>query len=118
MKSHTTTCLGCGHAVDVRIEELHLKAGQNPARHILLQCPACGWVSNKALAALVFSLPEVQRFWRDHPRIRTLPMQEVDVDGSAAFVRRLQSVQDNAEITVIARQDSFDPIAIHTNVSV
>jgi hypothetical protein len=66
---------------------------------------------------LVFSLPEVQRFWRDHPRIRSLPIQEIEVDGTLAFVRRLQSVNDNAELTVIARYDSFDPIHIHTNVS-
>jgi hypothetical protein len=117
MHSHTTACLACGHAVDVIIDEIKMKVHQEYARHILLQCPACRWASNKALSALVFSLPEVQRFWRDHPRIRSLPIQEIEVDGTLAFVRRLQSVNDNAELTVIARYDSFDPIHIHTNVS-
>jgi hypothetical protein len=60
----------------------------------------------------------VQKFWRQHPRIKTLPPQQIEKDGAPAFVRRLQSVHDAAEITVIARLDSFDPISIHTNVSV
>lgn len=118
LESLTVACLACGRPVDVMIDELKFKADQKGIRQIRLQCPACGWVSNKALSSLVLSLPEVQKFWRHHPRIKTLPAQQIEVDGSPAFIRRLQSVQDGAEITVIARLDSFDPIAIHTNVSV
>jgi RNA polymerase sigma-70 factor (ECF subfamily) len=117
LESHTVACLACGQPVDVTIDELKFRAEQERRRQIRLQCPACGWVSNKALSGLVLSLPEVQKFWRHHPRIRTLPPQQIEVDGSPAFIGRLQSVQDAAEITVIARLDSFDPIAIHTNVS-
>ncbi|MGE5641776.1 MAG: hypothetical protein ACM3Y8_02085, partial [Byssovorax cruenta] len=118
LESLTVACLACGRPVDVMIDELKFKADQKGIRQIRLQCPACGWVSNKALSSLVLSLPEVQKFWRHHPRIKTLPAQQIEVDGSPAFIWRLQSVQDGAEITVIARLDSFDPIAIHTNVSV
>jgi RNA polymerase sigma factor (sigma-70 family) len=118
LQSHTVDCLACGHTVDVVIDELRLKTDREGIRHIRLQCPACGWVSNKAFSGLVLSLPEVQKFWRQHPRIKTLPPQQIEKDGAPVFVRRLQSVQDAAEITVIARLDSFDPISIHTNVSV
>ena len=119
LQSHEAACLACGHAVDITIDEQKSKANNGEGiRSIRLQCPVCGWVSNKAFSGLALSLPEVQRFWRQHPRIRTLPPQQIEVDGAPAFIRRLQSVPDAAEITVIARLDSFDPIAIHTNVSV
>ncbi|HSJ85937.1 MAG TPA: RNA polymerase sigma factor [Anaerolineales bacterium] len=118
LQSHGAACLACGHIVHVTIDEMRIKADRKGMKQIRLQCPACGWASNKALSGLVLSLPEAQRFWRQHPRIQTLPSQEIEVDGSPAFLVRLQSVQDAAEITIIARLDSFDPIAIHTNVSV
>ncbi len=118
LQSHDVPCLACGHIVHVTIDELGIKADRKGMKQVRLQCPECGWVSNKALSGLVLSLPEVQRFWRQHPRLQTLPSQEIEVNGSPAFIGRLQSVQDAAEITVIARLDSFDPVAIHTNVSV
>jgi Zn finger protein HypA/HybF involved in hydrogenase expression len=112
LQSHTTSCLACGRAVDVIVDEIQVKAHREEIRQIQLRCPVCGWVSNKAFSGLIFALPEVQQFWRQHPRIRTLPAQQIESNGCIAFLRRLQSVNDNAKLTVIARQDSFDPIEI------
>jgi RNA polymerase sigma-70 factor (ECF subfamily) len=118
MQSHTTACLACGHAVDVLSDEHDLKGNRERVKQIRLLCPVCGWTSNKAVSGLIFSLPEVHKFWREHPRIRTLPSREIEIDGSLAFVRRLQSVNDRAELTVVMRQDSLDPIAVHSNVRI
>ncbi|HET6822212.1 MAG TPA: hypothetical protein VFH34_06165, partial [Anaerolineales bacterium] len=60
--------------------------------------------------------PEAQRFWRAYPRMKTTPPQEVEAQGSMAYLTRLQSVTDNAELTVISRRDTFDLIKVHTNV--
>ncbi len=117
LQSHTVPCMACGQAVDVRIHDVS-KKDQYETRQIHLLCPACGWASNKAFSGLMLSLPEVQQFWREHPRLRTLPAREIESDGSLAFVHRLQSVQDGAELTVISRRDSFDPVQIHTNVNI
>lgn len=115
--SQAVTCMACGHTVDVRIDEVPRPPNyRDETKQIHLQCPACGWASNKAFAGLMISLPEVQKFWREHPRLRTLQAEQIEVDGAPAFVRRLRSVQDNAELTVISRLDSFDPLEIHTNV--
>src|SRR5215212_1919250 len=117
LQSHTVPCLACGQAVDVRIDDVS-KKHPNETRQIHLRCPICGWASNKAFSGLMLSLPEVQQFWRKHPRLRTLPVQEIEVDGSLAFVHHLQSIQDGAELTVISRRNSFDPVQIHTNVNI
>ena len=117
LQTHTVACLACGHAVDVITEDIQLKVHRDKTRQIRLQCPACGWVSNKTFTGLMISLPEVQQFWREHPRIRILPSRKIDRNGSLACISQFESVNDNARLTVIARWDSFDPIEIHTNVS-
>jgi RNA polymerase sigma-70 factor (ECF subfamily) len=117
LKSHTAPCLACGSGLEVIVED------DKPAyKHfdtftqITLYCPACDWASNKSLLGLVLASPEAQRFWRAYPRMRTTPPQEVEAQGSMAYLTRLQSVTDNAELTVISRRDTFELIKVHTNV--
>jgi hypothetical protein len=62
------------------------------------------------------SLPTAQRFWRAYPRMRTLPPQEIEAQGSSAYLTRLQSVTENAELTVICQRDTFELIEVHTNI--
>ena len=116
LTSDTAPCLACGAQVRVVVEyDKPNKRGQTFSQ-ITLHCPACGWASNKSLSGLILSSPEAQRFWRAYPRMTTLPAQEIEAAGSRAFVTRLQSVTDNAELTVISRRDSFEPIEVYTNV--
>ena len=117
LKSHTAPCLACGSQLEVIVED------DKPAyKHfdkftqITLYCPACDWASNKSLLGLVLASPEAQRFWRAYPWMRTTPPQEIEAQGSMAYLTRLQSVTDNAELTVISRRDTFELIKVHTNV--
>jgi hypothetical protein len=48
--------------------------------------------------------------------MRTLPTREIDVQGSPALLTRLQSVTNNAELTVICRRATFEILEVHTNV--
>lgn len=116
LTTNTAPCLACGHEVIVTVSEPTSKPHEDQAKQITLQCPACGWASNKSLTGLVFSLPEVQQFWKEHPRLRMLPAQEIEFHGSVAHIRRLHSVQDSAELIVISHSDSLLPVEIHTNV--
>jgi RNA polymerase sigma factor (sigma-70 family) len=118
IEAHSAPCLACGQAVEILVEEeVRLRFPPNARKQIHLRCPICGWASNKSLTGLIFSLPQVQQFWREYPRLKTLPPQEIEVQGSSAFITRLQSVTDGAELTVISRPDSFDPLEIHSNVN-
>ena len=117
LKSRTAPCLACGAPVEVCVEH-----GKRTHKHadtfsqITLHCPACGWASNKSLSGLILASSKAQRFWREYPRIRTLPVLEIEVHESPALLTRLQSVTNNAELTVISRRDTFEPIEVHSNV--
>ena len=84
---------------------------------VTLHCATCGWVSNKSLTGLVLGSLEAQRFWRENPRMRTLPALEIEVQGSPAFLTRLQSLTNNAELTVISRRETLEQMEVHSNVS-
>jgi len=116
LTSQPAPCLACGNQVDVILEHDRTTDKHPHAfSQITLHCPVCDWASNKSLAGLVIALPEAQHFWREHPRMKILPSQEIDVQGSLAFLTRLQSVTSKAELTVISRRDTFEPVAVHTN---
>jgi len=118
LTSRPAHCLACGNQLQVMVEHdqrTHKHARKFSQSQISLHCPACGWASNKSLAGFVIALPEAQRFWREHPRMKMVPAQEIDVQGSLAFLTRLQSVTSKAELTVISRRDTFEPVAVHTN---
>jgi hypothetical protein len=54
------------------------------------------------------SLPEVQRFWAEHRRIRTLlPQHEVEIAGQPALVTRFESVTEAARLDVVSRRDTL-----------
>jgi RNA polymerase sigma factor (sigma-70 family) len=117
LKSQTAPCLACGGALEVSVEHgKEISKGSRKFSQITLHCPACGWASNKSLAGFVIASPQAQRFWREYPRMRTFPAQEVEVQGAMAFLTRLQSVTSNAELTVITRRDTFEQLEVHTNV--
>jgi hypothetical protein len=117
LKSQSAPCLACGSPVDIILtDDTDAKKHGRNFTQITLHCPACGWSSNKSSMGLVIGSPEAQRFWREYPRMRTVPCQEIEVHGSLASVTRLQSVTDNAELTLISRRDTFELIEVHTNV--
>src|SRR5215213_2086189 len=105
LTSQPAPCMACGHQVEVILEH-HRTADKHPhvSSQITLYCPVCDWASNKSLAGFVIALPEAQRFWREYPRMKILPAQELEVQGSLAFLTRLQSVTSKAELTVISRR--------------
>ena len=118
LRSHTAPCLACGSPVEVSMEhDQHREKRAHALNQITLRCPVCGWASNKSLTGLVIGSPEVQRFWREHPRMQTLPALEIEVQGSAGLLTRLQSVTSSAELTVISRRDTFELLHVHSNVT-
>jgi RNA polymerase sigma-70 factor (ECF subfamily) len=116
LQSHIAPCLACGAEVQVNVEHGKTNKHAPTSSQITLYCRACGWASNKSLSGLILSSPEAQHFWREYPRMKALPAQEIEVDGSLAFVTRLQSVTSEAELTVISRRDTLEPIRVRTNV--
>lgn len=117
LTSHAAPCLACGGSVQATIEhDKQTHKASSGFGQVTLHCPACGWASNKSLAGLVIGSPAAQRFWREHPRMRTLPAQEIDMQGSMAYLTRLQSMTSSAELVSISHRDTFELMQVHTNV--
>jgi len=118
LKSHSAPCLACGSQVEVRVEhDKQTYKHSSLFSQVTLHCPVCGWASNKSLTGLVLGSAAAQRFWREYPRMRMLPALDIEVQGSLAFLTRLQSLTSNAELTVISRRDTFEQLEVYSNVT-
>lgn len=81
------------------------------------QCSACGWQDYCSPAGLLQSLPEVQRFWHMHPRMRMIfHEQPCEADSQKASVASFESITDTNHIDIVFAQDTLKLIDIHTNV--
>ena len=117
LRSHDAACPVCGHPLHVnRTKPIKSHPSSQKSHQFQLDCLTCGWASNKTLSGLVMGLPEAQRFWREFPRLRILPDQEIEAQGSPAFLTRIQSVTSSTELHVISIGGTFEPLEVHTNI--
>jgi len=57
-------------------------------------------------------MPETQQFLREHPRVRTLPEREIEVDGQLALVTSLESITESARLDVVTALDTYEILRI------
>ncbi|HYN89830.1 MAG TPA: RNA polymerase sigma factor [Ardenticatenaceae bacterium] len=78
-----------------------------------VRCLACGSSSYSTLDGMMLNLPEGRRFFRRHPRIRTLPQREIEAGGVPALVTHFESVTGSATFDVVVARDSYAVLQIH-----
>jgi len=78
-------------------------------------CPRCGAVDGATAWHLALDTVEAQRFWRQHPRIRALPMRAVERDGRPVIVTGFQAVGAPARLDIVA--DARDYTVLLSDVS-
>jgi hypothetical protein len=121
LKQGFIACEICGQAIPASIswledlpswargEKDRLRcAWHNNDRVVNTLCPSCKGSSTISLEGLVLSLPEGRRFLQISPRIRTLPRQQVEVDGQAALITRFESVTTSASLTIVSAYDTYE----------
>jgi RNA polymerase sigma factor (sigma-70 family) len=108
-------CLFCGHPAHLRNglpsdapEALHQI---NP---LYITCEHCGETTSTAHAAIALGLPEGQRFWKAHPKIRLQSTAEINSAGSSAIVSSFASLTDSARFDVVTTRDTVEVIGVHT----
>ena len=108
-------CLFCGHPTRLRDglpsdapETLHQI---NP---LYITCERCGETTSTAHAAIALCLPEGQRFWKAHPKIRLQSTAEIDSAGSSAIVSSFASLTDSARFDVVTTRATVEVIGVHT----
>ncbi len=107
-------CPSCGRTTVTRVG-FYADSPSAPNTHFAIsECPACGRVaSHSTLAGAVLTMREARHFWRRHPRIRTLPEREVEVDGRSVLVTSLQSVPCGSRLDIVTERDTLRPILVY-----
>lgn len=80
---------------------------------IYLWCPQCGTGDGETWHSLTCSLPEARRFWQEHPRMRFLPVREIEVAGSPAVLTGFESLTGSARLEVVSLRDTCEVLSIN-----
>lgn len=116
MASRAARCLKCSASCTVRVGLLEtLPAPLSDLPGVDIICAACGNRANTTLVSLVLALPEARRFYRQHSRVRTLPPREIEAEGRAALLTRVESVTSGSWIELVASRDTFEPLAVQSS---
>lgn len=103
-------CYGCGHPVAIErwtphgsssLAECHIYG-------IQMTCRSCGSENSASLWHLVLDTPVAQQFWRRHPRMRALPVREVEVDGRAVLLSGFASADDGSKMEVLSARETYE----------
>lgn len=105
LRSERPSCLDCGGPV-----RLHQKAGPyagwaNPS--FRQSCAHCGSSWDFTMLGFLLALPAGKRFWQRHPRLRSLPVREVEAAGLPALVAGLEDVTGRATLEVVCARDTL-----------
>lgn len=91
-------CPRCNQAMHLQL----LPTTTTASAEIQVHCQACQqWPRQTDIVALAHHYPEVQQFWRAHPRMYTLPVRVVEVTGRPALLVTFQAVNGHAELELL-----------------
>ncbi len=77
------------------------------------QCIGCDWRWDFTLTGFVLSLPAGQRFRQSHPRLRSLPVRQVEAEGLPALVATLEDVAQPARLEIVCHRDTLQVLHVH-----
>lgn len=107
-------CQHCWRPAPLRMGFPANRASPSPGwRGMHVACAACDYPdNNSSVEFLALGLPEGRRFWREHPRIRALPVLEVEAQGRAALMLSFESVTGPAQLDVVLAHDNYDVLGV------
>jgi hypothetical protein len=70
------------------------------------RCRSCGAECSQPLAGLALASPAGRRFHQEHPRMRLLPEQDIEVAGYPAVVARFASLTNLDTLDAVLSRDS------------
>lgn len=116
--SRVSPCPCCGRPVQLH----NVPPAYHPAaiRHIpgiSFHCDQCGVIGAMGLYGLALASPEGQRFWREHPRIRTRPEQEIERGGRPALLLGFESVNNGARFDIVFARDTYEVLTTSAGLS-
>jgi RNA polymerase sigma factor (sigma-70 family) len=106
--NRSVVCMKCGRVAPVQMglpDDVPLSSRGRTGFQVTCACQPINFTT---LSALALATPEGQHFWRQHPRIQTLPEREMETDGQAALVIRFESLTETTWLDVILNQETFE----------
>ena len=98
-------CTRCGRATRLSRYE-HDRDGRENAG-LVAECATCSEQVCSSVGGLVVSLPEIERFRRDHPRSQNLPPRRLHVAGRPAIVVPHRDVLGSSGVDVVLARDTL-----------
>lgn len=97
-------CSSCGRPVTPS----WVDKGDQTHYQVDASCQVCGGNNFTSLEGLTFALPQSQRFWQQHPRLRLLPFQHiVEVEGQPAVLVTQESVETGKRLSALFGLHSY-----------
>jgi len=85
---------------------------ENTSYGIYLPCSQCGADDSASLWHLALDTLAAQRFWRRHPRMRALPIQQISFDGRPALLTGFANYGGNERVEVISHRETLATLHI------
>lgn len=106
--TQSDVCPDCGGPASVRlgIPDSHVP-DQLLAQGVYIECPRCGPLDSATPYHLTIDTPQAIAFWRRHPRMRPLPIREIEYGGRSALLTGFESVGDSARVEIISARDTW-----------
>jgi len=112
-------CGACG-----RRSPVHIHHPEHPAstpfgapddhlRAVYSVCLWCGAPDSASVWHLMLDMPQAQRFWRAHPRMRATPERHVEVNGVPAIITSFESLGERARLDAIVARDTLATLAVY-----
>jgi RNA polymerase sigma factor (sigma-70 family) len=114
-------CPYCGRVVPVRLllpdsppQQMPSGTSIPPAFRYGLElvCPDCKLRNDATAWHLTLDTRAAQRFWRRHPRMRALPVRELDAGGRPALLTGFESLDGHARLEVLSTRDTYEVLHI------
>lgn len=81
---------------------------------LTVNCPRCGSFDRANIEHLMIDHPAVLRFWREHPRMRMVPVKTIVFAGQEALHCAFESLHSSATIEVVSATATFDVLHIES----
>jgi RNA polymerase sigma factor (sigma-70 family) len=95
-------CLRCGASAMMRC----VRAQQSDF-HLRVVCARCAATYAATLSGVLFCHPQTQSFWRDHPRMTTLPDRAIEYNGQRAALTSFVSRDGAARLDFVSDPLTF-----------
>ncbi len=85
---------------------------------LYIVCSHCTRLSCLTASGMAFHTPEVQQFWRDHPRLQLLAEHPIRFENHEAVQVTFRSVTDSAILEAVLSRTTFETLSVRTSHSV